>query len=98
MSIKELLSSEAHISIVVTPADLREFAISLINETLAAKTEERPAEEEYLSPTDTASMLGVSKNTLRRWAKDGYLVPVKIGRKSLYKLSEINKIRGHEKS
>ncbi|MBR2771229.1 MAG: helix-turn-helix domain-containing protein [Bacteroidales bacterium] len=92
MSIKELLSSEAHISIVVTPADLREFAISLINETLAAKSEQKPVEE-YLQRSEAARILGVSTNTLWRWAKDGYLSPVKIGHKSAYKLSDINKIR-----
>ena len=97
MNIKELLSSEAHISIVVTPADLREFAISLINETLAAKTEERPAEEEYLSPTDTASKLGVSKNTLWRWAKRGYLVPIKVGGENRYKSTDIDRILEGEK-
>ena len=92
MNIRDLLTSEAHVSIMVTPADLREFAISLINETLAAKTEEKPSEE-YLSTDEAATMLGVSKNTLWRWAKNGYLSPVKIGRKSAYKLSQINKIR-----
>ena len=92
MNIKELLNSEAHISIVVTPADLREFGISLINETMAAKTKEKPSEK-YLSTDETAAMLGVSKNTLWRWAKNGYISPVKIGHKSSYKLSDINKIR-----
>ena len=92
MSIKELLSSEAHISIVVTPADLREFAISRINETLAEKSEQKPVEE-YLQRSEAARILGVSTNTLWRWAKDGYLSPVKIGHKSAYKLSDINKIR-----
>ena len=93
MNIKELLSSEAQISIVVTPADLKEFAICIVNETLAIKTEQKHDEEVYLSPTETAMKLGVSKNTLWRWAKAGYLVPVKIGRKSMYKISNINKIR-----
>ncbi len=92
MNIKELLSSDAHVSITVTPADLKEFAISLINETLAAKSEQKPVEE-YLSPNETASLLGVSKNTLWRWSKSGYLVPVRIGRKTVYKQSEINKIK-----
>ena len=92
MNIRDLLTSDAHISIVVTPADLKEFAVSLINETLAAKSEQKPVEE-YLQRSEAAKMLGVSTNTLWRWAKDGYLSPVKIGHKSAYKLSDINKIR-----
>lgn len=92
MNIKELLASGANISISVTPADLKEFAVSIINETLAQKNEQKPVEEKYLSPAETASKLKVSKNTLWRWAKDGYLVPVKIGRKSAYKMSKINEL------
>ncbi len=92
MNIKELLSSDAHVAIMVTPADLKEFATSIINEVLAAKTEQKPAEE-YLSPDETALQLGVSKNTLWRWGKSGYLVPVKIGRKIVYKQSQINEIK-----
>lgn len=92
MNINELLSSSAQISIVVTPADLKEFALSLIKETQAIKPEEKPAEQ-YLSPDETATLLKVSKNTLWRWSKNGYLSPTKVGRKSVYKLSEINQIR-----
>ena len=92
MNIKELLLSGANVSIVVTPADLKEFAVSLIQETLAMKPEEKPAEQ-YLSPDETATLLKVSKNTLWRWSKSGYLSPIKVGRKSVYTLSEINQIR-----
>ncbi len=92
MNIKELLTSEAHVAIMVTPADLKEFAASIINEVLATKNEQKPVEE-YLSPNETALQLGVSKNTLWRWGKTGYLSPVKIGRKIVYKQSEINKIK-----
>ncbi|MDU7622294.1 MAG: helix-turn-helix domain-containing protein [Bacteroides stercoris] len=46
-------------------------------------------QEEYKTPNETAKMLDVDKSTLWRWAKQGYLVPVKWGNKSRYKLSDI---------
>lgn len=49
---------------------------------------ERPA----LSRKQTAEALGVSLATLWHWAKDGYLVPVKIGSKVMYKASDIDRI------
>lgn len=90
MNINELLGSGTQVAITVTPADLKEFAVTIINEALAAKPEPK---EEYLTPDETADHLGVSKNTLWRWMKSGYLCPVKIGRKSVYKLSEIEKLK-----
>ena len=41
---------------------------------------------------EAARELQVSKPTLWRWAKQGYLVPVSIGGKRRYKMSEINSI------
>lgn len=89
MNINELLSSGANVAITITPTDLKEFAMYLIDETLSAK-EQVPEPERYLTPDETAKMLEVSKNTLWRWDKESYLSPVKIGRKSRYKLSDVN--------
>lgn len=89
MNINDLLVSGANVAITITPTDLKEFALMLIDETLAAKNQ-KPAPETYLTPDDVASALGVSKNTLWRWDKMGYLKPVKVGRKPLYKRSEVD--------
>lgn len=99
MNIKELLalSEGANISITVTPTDLKEFALLLIDETLAARNQETDPET-YLTPDDVAIELGVSKNTLWRWDKMGYLSPVKVGRKSLYRKSDIDALRSGEKN
>ena len=39
---------------------------------------------------EAAKMLNVTLPTLHRWAKAGYLVPVKIGNKILYRMSDID--------
>lgn len=89
MNINELLSSGANVAITITPTDLKEFAMYLIDETLAAKNQVAEPET-YLTPDKVSSELGVSTNTLWRWQRTGYLVPVKVGRKSLYKRSEVD--------
>jgi len=50
------------------------------------------AQETYPSPDQTAKILDVDKSTLWRWAKQGYLVPIEVGGKRRYRMSDINKI------
>ncbi len=91
MNIDSLLNADANISVVVSVADLKEFALCVVTEAMAAKEAEKK-EEKYLTPDDVADMVGVSKNTLWRWEKERYLIPIKVGRKSRYKLSDVKSI------
>lgn len=91
MNINSLLSADANISVVISVADLKEFALCVVTEAMAAKEAEKK-EEKYLTPDDVADMVGVSKNTLWRWEKEKYLIPIKVGRKSRYKLSDVKSI------
>ena len=84
------MNSDANISVVVSVADLKEFALCVVTEAMAAKEEK--TEERYLTPDVVADMVGVSKNTLWRWEKEKYLIPIKVGRKSRYKLSDVKSI------
>lgn len=93
MMIKELLASNenANISVTVSVADLKEFAMFLIDEVQTAKAvEQKP--EEYLTPQEVAEKLKVSTNTLWRWNKSKYLCHVKLGRKPFYRKSDLAKI------
>ena len=91
MNINSLLSADANISVVVSIADLKEFALNVVAEAMAAKEAEKK-EERYLTPDVVADMVGVSKNTLWRWNRAKYLMPIKMGRKSRYKLSDVEKL------
>lgn len=98
MKIEQFLG-QPNVNITVTPADLQEFASSIVekmmDELSIARAEK---DEQYLTPDETAAKLGVSKNSLWRWNKIGYLRHVKVGRKSLYLLSEVEKLlRGDDK-
>lgn len=95
MMIKELLANNenANISVTVSVADLKEFAMFLIDEVQTAKAEEQKPEE-YLTPKEVAERLGVSTNTLWRWNNSKYLCHVKVGRKPFYRKSDVMKIMG----
>lgn len=69
------------------------------NEALVAKTKEQleqivtdQAAETYPSREKVAEMLDVDKSTLWRWAKRGLLVPIEIGGKRRYKMSDVRRM------
>ena len=54
---------------------------------------ENEREREILIPKEKVmSMLDVCSTTLWNWEKDSYLVPVKAGRKVMYRQSDIDNI------
>ena len=87
MDIDKILSEGGKVQLVINALDLKEAFLQWSEEQ---KLGTMPIQqEEYKTPVETAKMLGVDKSTLWRWAKQGYLVPVKWGSKSRYKLSDI---------
>ena len=69
------------------------------NEALVAKTKEQleqlitdSAPETYPSRQKVAEILDVDLSTLHRWAKRGLLVPIVIGGKVRYKMSDVRKV------
>lgn len=74
--------------------DLLECNRHLIKET-KEELEKQIAEaneESYPTVDEVATMLGVSKTTLWRWAKLKYLTPVEIGGKRRYKMSDVKRL------
>ncbi len=69
------------------------------NEALVAKTKEQleqiitdQATETYPSREKVAELLDVNTSTLWRWAKRGLLVPIEIGGKRRYKMSDVRRM------
>lgn len=94
MNLTELSQTGASISVTISLSDLTTFAEGLISNTkkqleadVIAATEER-----FLSRTETCEFLQVDQSTLWRWANRGFLVPVEMGGKRLYKLSDLKRI------
>lgn len=90
MNIQELLKAAdgANITLSVTPADLKEFALTIIEE--AKKMSKEP--EYYITPDEVMKIFKVSRNTLWRWNRDKYLCAVKFGNKIFYRKSDVNKL------
>ena len=82
MNIKELLSTNSNVQVVISAADLKEFALSLIDE---AKSIEEEKPEPMFTPKEFAERHGVDKSTLWRWCKSGVLKPLHIGGKTFYR-------------
>ena len=96
MAIKDILSSGANVSITVTADDLRVFlaevAQQVINQEKAAQAAKNDVE--MLNQAQVCSYLGVSKATVWRWEKIGYLRPAtRMGSRPMYLKSEIEKLK-----
>ncbi|MDR0769367.1 MAG: helix-turn-helix domain-containing protein [Dysgonamonadaceae bacterium] len=94
MNIIELAEAHPEINITVKAGELIEAIEYCVNKT--RKELERQITDDntetYPSPDQVAKILSVDKSTLWRWKKQGYLVPVEIGGKRRYKMSDIKKI------
>ena len=96
MAISEILSSGANVSITVTADDLRTFlaegAQEVMNKEKAAQAAKNDVE--MLNQAQVCSYLGVSKATVWRWEKIGYLRPAtRMGARPMYLKSEIEKLK-----
>jgi hypothetical protein len=93
MDLQNLLEN-GNVTVAVSLSDLKDFAETLIVKSkleleLAVISDKA---ETYPSPKQVSEILDVDLSTLWRWAKRGYLVPVEIGGKRRYKMSEVKRI------
>ena len=88
MSIKQIIDTNPNIQLVISAADLKEFALELLAEREKASTQL----EKYLTISETAKKYGISESTLYRWSRLDYLPKVKLGGKSFYRESDIIKL------
>lgn len=94
MILEELLQTNANISLTVSLDDLRTFSNELIRQTKSELEAELIAtrQESYLTRLETAGFMKVDQATLWRWAKRGYLSPIEVGGKRMYKMSDVMRI------
>ena len=91
MNVQELINAGMNVSITISPADLEEFALSIIDKVKQAQEHEQQPES-YMTPDEVARVFDVTKNTLWRWDKIGYLKPVRCGRRLHYKRSDVTRL------
>ena len=94
MQLTELLQTNANINLTISLDDLRTFSNELIQETKNQLEAEVTAQrnETYLTRLETCDFLKVDQATLWRWAKRGYLEPIEVGGKRMYRKSDLMRI------
>ena len=96
MAISEILSSGANVSITISANDLRTFLTEVVQEVINKEKAAEAAKNdvEMLNQAQVCSYLGVSKATVWRWEKIGYLRPsTRMGSRPMYLKSEIEKLK-----
>lgn len=81
-----------NVQLVVNAADLKELFREWLDERDKQLQSIQKDEDVSLSADEVAAKLKVTKVTLWRWEKAGYLVPKKVGRKPLYLRSQVEKL------
>ena len=91
-----ITKGEQHISLTLTEKGAIAFARELSNYILAENSlqmaDENEDDNELLTKQEVKEKFNVSDTTLWLWAKKNYLVPVKIGRKVMYRTSDIKQL------
>ena len=92
--INDILKSGGTTLMVIKAEDLKKAIFETISETRRQMEDEAVmnTSEALLTGQQVQDKLNVSRTTLWNWRKDGYLVPIEIGGKYRYKLSDINTI------
>ena len=90
----ELAKEMPNLTISVSLADLQAFHREVIADTKRELEDVVISDkaETYPSPKQVCEILGVDNSTLWRWKQKGYLVPIEIGQKRRYRMSDIKKI------
>ena len=96
MAIQDLLNNGANVSITVSADDLRVFlaevAQQVINQEKAAQAAGNDVK--MLNLSQVCSYLGVSKATVWRWGKIGYLKPsTRMGSRPMYLKTDVEYIK-----
>ena len=86
--IEDLLSMSPSMQLVITAADLKEFALSVANEVMSAGINNKEDDTLY-SPDEFAAKHHVNKSTLWRWCKAGILTKTIVGGKVYYRESNL---------
>lgn len=97
MSIQEIARTNPNVQLIVSVADLKEFAATVARDAVRqfAATVKIQAEttKELMTAEETCEYLGVSRKTLSNWNNAAYLVPTKIGGRVYYKLDDIKNVK-----
>ncbi|MBV5348874.1 helix-turn-helix domain-containing protein [bacterium] len=92
-------SNNLNVSVTVSLSDLRQFLVGLVDDAEVTREDAEKARKqtELLRPSEVSEILKVSRPTLERWKKSGYLMPIKIGGKCFYNSITIYELQKEQK-
>ena len=85
MNIEDELKQGNNVMLVVSSADLKEFALDVISEYEKNKSDT----DKMYTADEFAEKHGVTKQTLWRWCREGLLKSRKVGGKVFYRESDL---------
>ncbi|GAB6121180.1 helix-turn-helix domain-containing protein [Dysgonomonas termitidis] len=94
MNLYDLLNDNTSLNITINAGQLIEAIDYCVNKT-RRELEQQITDantETYPSIEQVAKILNVDKSTLWRWRKQSYLIPIEIGGKRRYRMSDVKKI------
>ena len=94
LSIEDVLDNSVATLIMIKPEDLKQTIINVVDEARRRMEKEIALNnsEVLLTTKQVTERLSISRTTLWHWGKKGYVIPVVIGGKQRYKLSDVNTI------
>ena len=92
MNITEIMNQGNNVQLVVNATDLKELFLKWQDEKENQLHAVQEVDDCLLSADDVAAKFGVTKVTLWRWQKSGYLVPKKVGRRPFYLQSQVENL------
>lgn len=94
MNLKELMTLGGNVTVSVSLDDLRKWHDELLAASSGATSPvpKPPIKEELLTRKEVLGTLGIDASTLWRWAKTGYLVPIRYGGQKRYRAADIRAI------
>ena len=91
MNLYDLLQENSALNVTINAGQLCEaIDYSIARTKEAFETKQQP--EEYITRKQTAQKLDVNPSSLWRWERENYLVPIRVGGKVRYKLSDVERI------
>jgi len=94
MNLYDILNDASNLNVTISGGQLREcidYCVAKTRQDIERQVADSSAETHF-SRNRTADVLGVNLSTLHRWSKSGYLTPITVGGRRLYRKSDIDKI------
>ena len=92
------MANTSTVCYTISHDDLIDFANVIIQksqEVAEQQSANHESQEEYLTRKEVMAIMKRCDSTMTKWARTGYLEPVRVGGKHLYRKSDVEKLMSH---